>query len=241
MNRDYESYGDDDAEFEQIAQDIQVGDTTEGAAALKRLVEKSGSRRDIGNEVRGVLARDRVQAEWQKGLERVQKKNPGLAQDELLAEAGMTAVRNEIAKDLKELGVPDEELGKIKGNNQAMVQAHMAVRANGHNVRSADDLFDAAAENLKSRGIRFQTNDDRDRHRRNVVAERRAADLTRRGLSADDEADRMPARPEMSEAEEKQKAKRLAAFNEIRTSRGFKTFDDYGRDGGTVRRHGGAR
>jgi hypothetical protein len=94
---------------------------------------------------------------------------------------------------------------------------------------------------LKSRGIRFQTNDDRDRHRRNVVAERRAADLTRRGLSADDEADRMPARPEMSEAEEKQKAKRLAAFNEIRTSRGFKTFDDYGRDGGTVRRHGGAR
>ena len=149
-----DDYENDDG-LEDLVDQIQVGDREEGARAVREIAKRfSADPQAIERGVRQMQARDRALGEINGALDEFNKKNPNIANDTLLAEAGMTAVRAEIARDLKSLGVPDEELDKIRGDNKVMLGAYAHLRANGRQVRAPKELFGAVADNFRERGIR---------------------------------------------------------------------------------------
>jgi hypothetical protein len=147
MNMDNDLQAED---FEQLAEQLQVGDTQEGAQALQRIVEKAGSRRDISADVHAVLARDRVREEVQMSMAEFDKAYPDIVKDELLTETAFTAMRQEIVKDLKELGATDEVLAPIRGNTPAMMQTYAQMRIAGKG-RSTGEILKAVGTTLNER------------------------------------------------------------------------------------------
>ena len=151
MQDEYEDDG-----IEQLVEQIQVGDATEGAAAVREIAKRfsAADPQAIERVMRQSQARDRAVGEINGALNEFTKRNPRIVNDELFAESGMTAVRTEIAKDLKSLGVPDEELDQIRGDNKVMLAAYTHLRANGRQVRAPKELFGAVEDGFRQRGIR---------------------------------------------------------------------------------------
>jgi hypothetical protein len=208
----------DDDELEEIADQLQVGDRAEGAQALRRLVERSAGNRDISSEVRGVLQKDKVRHEIATGLDTFSRKYPQIANDPVLADAGFTVIREEIVKDLKGMGVPDDAIEPLRRsrNTEAIVQAYAEVRAKAPNrVRSPTELLDAAGEDLRRR---FNIKGVSARTPQQVIHEMRAD----RGFSNDD-AHIPAARAPQSAADEARSNrarsyldKRVAAYDRVR-------------------------
>jgi hypothetical protein len=138
-----------DAEMEELVNDIQVGDKTEGARALKKALARGTG--DTRGAVRAELAALKFEAENNAALQRFADKYPDLVQDEILGDAGQTAVRREIENDLKKIGVTDEVLAPVRGNTQLMVRGYTEARMRGAKVRSPDEIFDATGKVLSER------------------------------------------------------------------------------------------
>jgi hypothetical protein len=154
-------------ELEDLVDKIQVGDRSEGANALKayeqRIIERARQAAQgtptqpaaLADQVRSVLSQDRIERENQTALQRFADTYPDLAKDELLAQAGLTALGKEIEKDLARVGVEDEIIASIRGNTHALVAAHKQLRMAGHKVSAPDELFDAVGSVMTERfGIR---------------------------------------------------------------------------------------
>ncbi len=150
--------GIDPDKLRQITERIQVGDADEGANAMAELVQeivttvvpKSGPA-DTDKQVKRVLAQQRHAEEFDAALEKFSKEYPDVVKDELLADAGKTVLRREIIKDLKALGIPDEDINSISGDDRLLTQAHRDLKVAGHAVRSYDALFDTAGKTLSER------------------------------------------------------------------------------------------
>src|SRR5262245_36866246 len=110
------------------AERIQVGDLEEGVDALEEVVELARGSGDTRQAVRSELATMKFEYENSAALKRFSEKYPDVAKDDLLAEAGVTALRREIEQDLKQIGVKDEDLAPVRSNTQAMVRAHTEAR-----------------------------------------------------------------------------------------------------------------
>lgn len=185
-----------DDELEEIADQIQVGDRTEGAQALNKLIERAGSRRDIGAEVRRVQRQDTVNAEIQTALKGFADRYPTILQDELLADSGMTVIRREIEKDLKELGADDEALKPIRGSTATMLRAYTEMRMAGRG-RAADEIFGVVGEEMRTR---YNIRPVSGRTPQQVIREARAA----RGF-ANDEGHVAPVRSARAPSDAEQK------------------------------------
>jgi hypothetical protein len=136
-----------------ITERIQVGDAEEGAAALEELMAHSErrGRAALQNEI----TERELQRQNQAALDKFAKKYPRVASNDLLAEAGVTAMRREIEKDLKDLGIKDEVLAPVRGNAQMLVRAHNEARARGAKVRSPEEILEATGGVLSEQfGIR---------------------------------------------------------------------------------------
>jgi hypothetical protein len=215
MQDEYEDDG-----IEQLVEQIQIGDASEGAHAVREIAKRFGpDPQAIERVMRQSQARDRVVGEFNDALGDFNKKNPNIANDTLLAEAGMTAVRSEIAKDLKSLGVPDEELDRIKGDNNVMLGAYTTLRANGRQVRAPKELFGAVADNFRERGIRTGGA----RSPLEVIREMRTA----RGFSNDEGTIGPDRRAGPTAQEEAQREKTRRYIQQTRKARGQSYYETY--------------
>jgi hypothetical protein len=150
-------------EMEELTDQIQMGDRSEGAKALVRAFERLQSR-DQGQgtptqtapaEIERIavtaLSKQRVNSEIQTALTRFGEDYPDIVNDELLADAGIAAVRKEIEKDLKALGVTEEAIRPVTRDTATMMKAYVDLRLAGHKVRTPDQIFGAAGKTLTDR------------------------------------------------------------------------------------------
>src|SRR5262245_59135954 len=108
--------------LEDLVDAIQVGDRSEGAAAVRKLMARAAPDPEvIARGVRTTIARDRARAEIQAGVLDIERRNPDLAKDPLLADIGMSALRGQMERDLRDLGATDEMLAPLAGNNRAVI------------------------------------------------------------------------------------------------------------------------
>jgi len=140
----------DDEELEEIADQIQVGDRTEGARALERVISRARS--EGRGEVRQVLKEEamaaRLERENSEALDHFSKRYPQMKDSELLVDAAQTALRKEIVSDLKNAGITDEYLAPVRNDTATLVRAHGSARYNGANVRAPKDLLDQVGSTL---------------------------------------------------------------------------------------------
>jgi hypothetical protein len=176
---------DDDAPSEQlraIANDLQFGDSEEGARALQRLMkQQGGSDEQLAQQMQRVLKKQQVSAEIREAVSAFERKNATVAGDPLLGQAGMTAIRHRIKEDLVNAGVPEDKIRPFENSDQHMIQAYQGALEAGRPVRRPRELIDAAATDLRKRfpGVRS-------------ISQRDPAEIVRdmrsqRGFSAEDD------------------------------------------------------
>jgi hypothetical protein len=200
----------EDDELEELADQLQVGDRTEGAQALRRIMQRSTTDPDaIANGVRSTIARDRVRMEIRDGLQELARTNPDLATDPLLADMGATAMRGQIARDLRDIGATDEMLNPLLGDTKAMVEAYHNIRVAGRG-RPFSEIVDAAAKDVRARGVKLRTASDGSPEARRAAAASAVREMrTQRGFSnahLDDPGPRVAATP-ITENEQKRQAR----------------------------------
>jgi hypothetical protein len=135
-----------------IVERIQVGTTDEGAAALEEamaIAVDGGARNKaaIRETLQEEMTNARLRAENVRAINQFAKRYG--SPSPLMGEAAEHALRDEIAADLKGVGIPDEVLDPLRGNTGAMVSAHTEARAKGHQVRGSDDLLGAVGKTLE--------------------------------------------------------------------------------------------
>jgi hypothetical protein len=202
--RDDDDQRDDEqlAELEDLVEQIQVGDRTEGAQAIRKIMERTAGSRDIGAEVRNVQALDRAKAEVDEALAAFKERWPEMVSDELLAQSGLTVIRREIEKDLKrEYGTTDEALEPVRENSAVMTQAYLKMRVDGKG-RPANEMFGVVGEIL---GRRFNIRPQ---------APGRVGEVRRVN----------PGDPEVIAREEE---KRRAAIHKARADRGYSNDEEF--------------
>ncbi len=146
----------DPAKLKAIVERIQVGDADDGSQALQELVDEiSGGRQmdsdQIGTIVQDHLVKTQTQNEISSALNKFAAEWPEIAQDELLADAGKTVLRNELIADLKSVGLSDELIRPIRHDPAALAEAQRKLRMQGHKMRSYDQLLSAVGQTMSTR------------------------------------------------------------------------------------------
>jgi hypothetical protein len=136
-----------------IVERIQVGDSDEGMQALQELVDMTRGGADLSPEKIGTMVKHHLQEtqatdEINSALASFVKEFPDLAKDELLADAGRTALRQELIKDLKSIGADEADIDKIKHDPRALATAQRQLRAAGHKVRSYGEILGAVGKTM---------------------------------------------------------------------------------------------
>jgi hypothetical protein len=171
-----------DFDLKSITERIQVGDAEEGAAALQELLghaQTSGG--GTRQAVRQELAALRMQAENETALGKFAKKYANVAQDPVLAEAGMHVLRDKMADDLKAAGLDEEVIAPVRGDTTRMASAYSAARLQGLRVRSPEKLLEDTGQELSKRfGIR-PTQRSSQEYVKSLRAERGLPDREMRG------------------------------------------------------------
>lgn len=149
----------DDDKLNDIVERITIGEPDEQRAALKeygdallaqvRQSDPTLSEEKVGELVEQRLVQHQQKSESDRALEKFRAENADLLDNELLAQAGTTAISTEMISDLRNVGVPDDRLAEIRGNPEAVSALHRQVRAKGYNVRSLDEVFSAGATALR--------------------------------------------------------------------------------------------
>ncbi len=138
-----------------LVEKLQVGDVEEGVEAVAELFSHlqntsapSVSEEQVSALVEQRLTQTKNQTEIHGAIGRFEEKYPEIVREPMLAEAGMTALRFELIKDLKSVGVTDEDISSISRNTEALVQAQKRVSQGGHKLRSYDELLDSVGSTM---------------------------------------------------------------------------------------------
>lgn len=147
----------DPDKLREIAERIQVGDAAEGAEALKELLSEMATKAskpaitpdEIDQRVESRIRHQRTQEELDKALQDFGKEFPDVMGKRLLADAGRTALRDELVKDLRSAGLPDEQIEAASRDDNALVAIHRDLRSRKNpSVRAYSDLFKATGKAL---------------------------------------------------------------------------------------------
>jgi hypothetical protein len=172
----------DPEKLRQVVERVQVGDTEEGVEALTEFAEMVGSRPEhTRHAVRQELAELQISKANTDALEKFAKRYPKLRDEPLIVDAATRALRDEMAKDLKAAGLPDEELDQIREDVGRLGNLHGQARLVARDrVRSADDLLNDVGKTLSEKfNIKPASRDARE-----YVRDLRA----QRGFKVDDDA-----------------------------------------------------
>lgn len=142
----------DREKLDDIVERIQLGTPEEGAQALADLTdfmkESLGGKPNVPDQdaiaqmVHGVLSQNDFKRESDTALQRFADQYPSLAKNEVLAQAGKTVLCNEIAKDLKSVGLTDQDLAPIRGNAGELAKVQRQLRNGGHQLRTFEKVLD---------------------------------------------------------------------------------------------------
>jgi hypothetical protein len=156
-----------------------------------------------------------LERENDEALKRFSKRWGSIARDEDLAQVGIKKLGDEIADDLRGIGVKDEAIAPLRGSPEHLIKAHAALRMQGHKMRSPDELLDRVGRQL---GEKFRIAPTA-RTRQEIV---RAARTARGFANRDDDISTV--RPAASPAEQADLAKRREQLNRMRQDRGFDSY-----------------
>lgn len=147
----------DDMDFAGLAEKIQLGETSEGAAALKDMVtqvvaraQQSGQQTpnlDIGTMTTAV--RDRIESDT--ALNNFKTEYPEIvADDQLYAYAGQHAVEAMI-EDFVANGADENMVAQARANPQQAINAHRAARLSGQfsGLRSPQEIYKQAGDRTR--------------------------------------------------------------------------------------------
>jgi hypothetical protein len=142
---------------------------------------QGGSDEQIAQRMQRVLKKQQINAEIRDAVSAFEKKNAAIANDPLLAQAGMTAIRQRIKEDLVNSGVPEDKVTPFEHSDQHMIKAYQGALEAGRPVRRPRELIDAAATDLRKRfpGVRST----RQRDAAEIIGDMRS----QRGFSAEDD------------------------------------------------------
>jgi len=134
----------------ELVERIQIGDKAEGAQAVREILEMrpSISPTEIEQIVERRLTATKTQEDVSGAIERFSSKYPTLVTNPLLVDASKTALREEIAKDILALGVPETDLAPIRHDEKALAQTVRALREGGLPVRTYDQLLDSVGQTM---------------------------------------------------------------------------------------------
>lgn len=144
--------GIDREKLKGIVERIQVGDTDEGIDATEELVAllSHGQPEIDSNLVNEIVQEQLFQRQNQEdidgALRSFSEKYPEIVKNDVLSEAGMTVFKREIVRDLRDLGVSEEDIAPIRSNAKALSKAHQTLRRAGHKVRSYGEIFDGVGQ-----------------------------------------------------------------------------------------------
>jgi len=143
--------------LDDIVQRVQFGDADEAKQALRdyagviRSSIPGASPEEVLNHFEQRLAQRQHQTEIYNALTKFGDENPDLIADKHLTTVGLDLAAEEMLKDMRQIGLTDEQLAPIAGDRKAIATAHRAVRQQGHKVRSLDEVLGAAGETLRTK------------------------------------------------------------------------------------------
>lgn len=147
----------DPEKLAQIAERIQVGDAAEGAEALQELITEIAGKaskpsvtpEEIDQRVETRLRHQRTQEELDSAYKTFESEFPDVIARPLLRDAGLTALRSEMVKDLRAAGLTDEQIEHAAQDNNRLVSVHRDLRSrNKDGVRSYSEVFKATGKLL---------------------------------------------------------------------------------------------
>lgn len=146
----------DPEKLAQIAERIQVGDAADGAEALKELITEFAGKakpsvtpEEIDQRVETRLRHQRTQEELDSAYKTFETEFPDVIARPLLRDAGLTALRSEMMKDLRAAGLTDEQIEHAARDNNSLVSVHRDLRSrNKEGVRSYSEVFKATGKLL---------------------------------------------------------------------------------------------
>lgn len=148
----------DPAKLKAIVERIQLGDADEGVAAIGELMDivkgeagKPADANAVAAMVQQHMANTETKREIDTAVAAFQAAYPEIAADELLADAGRTAIRNELIRDLKSCGVSDDDIAPLRGDARALAYAQRQLRTAGHPVRTYQQLLSDTGKVLSQR------------------------------------------------------------------------------------------
>lgn len=145
-------------QLDEIVQRVQFGDADEAKQAL---VDFAGAIRkslpaatpdEVLNQFEQRLAQRQHQTEIYDALKRFADDNPDLMEDPHLVTVGLDIAKEQMLEDLRAIpGMKDEYLAPIAHDRKAVATAHRTVRQQGHQVRSIDEVLQAAGDTMRSK------------------------------------------------------------------------------------------
>lgn len=143
-------------EYQRIADLIQVGESDEGAQAVKSIIAMAKADNPTLSEdkLAELVERTFVQHQQKQIIDEAissfRSENPDLFEDELLVGAGTQAITKEMLADLRSIGANEEALAKIANDPDAVSDVYRQAMMKGHKVRSLKEVFDAGANRLRT-------------------------------------------------------------------------------------------
>lgn len=150
----------DQETMRRIVDRIQIGDADEGAQALAELVQLVNQAQPAASQVSaeqvGQLVRQQlVQQETQKDIDAALKdfgsKYADIAQDSEYSVLALDLVAREMRKDLKTVGLSDEDLAPIGNDARQLAFLHRQAKANGHQVRSYGEVLNSIGDHMTTK------------------------------------------------------------------------------------------
>ena len=141
----------------ELATRIQVGDADEGTQALIEFAQmvRASNPGATPEQVSGMVERTLAQREQQTEIYTALKKfgddNPDLLAESDLFDVALNVAAREMLDDMKKLGLSDAELKPLGNDRRAIAQAHRSLKAQGHQVRSLDQVLADSATALRSK------------------------------------------------------------------------------------------
>ena len=145
----------------ELTERIQVGDADEGAEALQEIIDtaveqanarQANDRGAMREAMREEMVSARRKVENDAALEKFGKRFPQLKDDTILVDGVKGIVRHELIEDLKKTGaVPEADLARIE-RVEDLAALHGHARAQGHQVRSPDEVLARTGQEITRRG-----------------------------------------------------------------------------------------
>lgn len=144
--------GIDRAKLEEVVERIQVGDKEDGVQAVMELVKLIGDSKPALDEqtvfqlARQAVVQSQTDTEIKAAVDGFGQRYQPLVSDPYLKMATITRLTDEMAHDLRQAGIRDEDIAQVRGDLRTMGHWINTLRAQGRQVRTYDKILNDVGE-----------------------------------------------------------------------------------------------